>query len=132
KAQRIEVDTLAVSGGWSPVVHLHSGRRGQIDWDAQLQGFIAVDSVDGMHLAGSVAGKYSTATALTTGATAGAAAATAAGHQTEANAARAIDRPYGPVQPLWLVPSPEGKDAEHYENHFVDLQRDQTVADILR
>src|SRR5699024_2953154 len=50
--QRIEVDTLAVSGGWSPVVHLHSGRRGNIDWNAQLQGFVAVDSVEGTHLAG--------------------------------------------------------------------------------
>src|SRR5699024_643809 len=52
--QRIEVDTLAVSGGWSPVVHLHSGRRGNIDWNAQLQGFVAVDSVEGTHLAGAL------------------------------------------------------------------------------
>lgn len=131
KAQRLEVDTLAVSGGWSPVVHLHSGRNGRIDWDAQLQGFIAVESVDGMHLAGALSGKYCTATALTTGATAGAAAATAAGYQTQAQAARAMRRPYGPVQPLWLVPSPAGEAPAHYDNHFVDLQRDQTVTDIL-
>ncbi len=132
KAQRIEVDTLAVSGGWSPVVHLHSGRRGRIDWDAQLQGFIAVESVDDMRLAGALTGKYSTASALTSGAQAGAAAATAAGYEAEAKAARAIDRPYGPVQPLWLVPSPDGEDADNYVNHYVDLQRDQSVADILR
>ena len=132
KAQRLEVDTLAVSGGWSPVVHLHSGRKGRVDWNDQLQGFVAAESVDDMRLAGALTGNYSTASALTSGATAGAAAATAAGYQTEAKAARAIDRPYGPVQPLWLVPSPDGDTAEHYDNHFVDLQRDQTVADILR
>lgn len=132
KAQRLEVDTLAVSGGWSPVVHLHSGRRGRIDWDAQLQGFVAVESVENMRLAGALNGKYSTASALTSGAKAGAAAATAAGYAAEAQAARAIDRPYGPVQPLWLVPSPDGEAPEDYDNHFVDLQRDQTVADILR
>lgn len=132
KTQRLDVDTLAVSGGWSPVVHLHSQRHGRIDWDTQLQGFTAVESVDNMRLAGALTGTYCTATALTSGAKAGAAAATAAGYPTEANAPRAIDRPYGPVQPLWLVPSPDGDDAEHYGNHFVDLQRDQTVADILR
>ena len=132
KAQRIEVDTLAVSGGWSPVVHLHSGRKGRIDWNDQLQGFIAVESVDNMRVAGAVTGNYSTASALTSGAKAGAAAATATGYDAEAKAARAIDRPYGPVQPLWLVPSPDGADTDSYANHFVDLQRDQTVADILR
>ena len=130
--QRIEVDTLAVSGGWSPVVHLHSGRRGNIDWNAQLQGFVAVDSVEGTHLAGAVTGKHSTALALSSGARAGAAAATAAGFPTEAQAARTIERPYGPVAPLWLVPSPDGEDIENYHNHYVDLQRDQSVADILR
>ena len=132
KTQRFEVDTLAVSGGWSPVVHLHSGRKGRIEWDELRQGFVAVDSVEDMHLAGSLTGKYSTATALSSGAAAGAAAATAAGYPTGANASRAIDRPYGPVEPLWLVPSPDGTEVEHYNSHYVDLQRDQTVADILR
>ena len=132
KAQRIEVDTLAVSGGWSPVVHLHSQRNGRIDWNDSLQGFVAVESVDDMRLAGALTGNYATASALTSGAKAGAAAATAAGYPTEAKAARAIDRPYGPVQPLWLVPSPDGETADDYEQHFVDLQRDQSVADILR
>nr|WP_245540637.1 FAD-dependent oxidoreductase [Yaniella halotolerans] len=132
KSQRLEVDTLAVSGGWSPVVHLHSGRKGRIDWDEQRQGFVAVDSVEDMHLAGSLTGKYSTATALSSGAAAGAAAATAAGFPTQAEASRAIDRPYGPVEPLWLVPSPDGTEVEHYNSHYVDLQRDQTVADVLR
>src|SRR5699024_10673701 len=41
-------------------------------------------------------------------------------------------RPYGPVAPLWLVPSPDGEDTKNYHNHYVDLQRDQSVADILR
>src|SRR5699024_5958383 len=120
--QRIEVDTLAVSGGWSQAVHLHSGRRGNIAWNAQLQGFVAVDSVEGTHLAGALTGKHSTALALSSGAGAGAAAATAAGFPTEAQVSGAIDRPYGPVAPLWLVPSPDGEDTKNYHNHYVDLQ----------
>src|SRR5699024_623712 len=71
-------------------------------------------------------------TALSSGAAAGAAAATAAGFPTQAEASRAIDRPYGPVEPLWLVPSPDGTEIEHYNDHYVDLQRAQTVADVLR
>src|SRR5699024_6876560 len=130
--QRIEVDTLAVSGGWSPVVHLHSGRRGNIDWNAQLQGFVAVDSVEGTHLAGARTGKHSTALALSSGAGAGAAAATAAGFPTEAQVSRAIERPYGPVAPLWLVPSPGGEDAQHEHEHDAGLERGQSVAYVLR
>src|SRR5699024_3248658 len=95
KTQRFEVDILAVSGGWSPVVHLHSGRKGRIEWDDLRQDFDAVDSVEDRHLAGSLTGKYSTATALSSGAAAGAAAATAAGYPAQADASRAIDRPYG-------------------------------------
>src|SRR5699024_7671339 len=81
---------------------------------------------------GALTGKHSTALALSSGAGAGAAAATAAGFPTEAQVSRAIERPYGPVAPLWLVPSPDGEDTKNYHNHYVDLQRDQSVADILR
>src|SRR5699024_4671857 len=42
KPQRLDVDTQAVCGGWSPVAHLHSQRPGRIDWDTQLHGFTAV------------------------------------------------------------------------------------------
>src|SRR5699024_12606057 len=95
--------------------------RGNIDWNAQLQGFVPVDSVEGTHLAGALTGKHSTALALSSGAGAGAAAATAAGFPTEAQVSRAIERPYGPVAPLWLVPSPDGEDTKNYHNHYVDL-----------
>src|SRR5699024_11745767 len=112
--------------------YLQSCRCSKSCWNARLQGSVGVDSVEGTHLAGAVTGKHSTALALSSGADAGAAAATAAGFPTEAQAARTIERPYGPVAPLWLVPSPDGEDTEYYHNHYVDLQRDQSVADMLR
>ena len=37
----------------------------------------------------------------------------------------------GTVRPLWLVPGLAGEPRE-WHTHFVDLQRDQTVADVLR
>src|SRR5699024_1133113 len=106
--------------------------RGNIDWNAQLQGFVAVDSVEGTHLAGALTGKHSTALALSSGAGAGAAAATAAGFPTGAQVSRAIDRPYGAVAPRWAGPSAAGEDTKDAHIHDVGLQRDQSVADILR
>ena len=32
--ESFDCDLLAVSGGWSPVVHLHSQRQGRLRWDA--------------------------------------------------------------------------------------------------
>jgi sarcosine oxidase, subunit alpha len=36
-----------------------------------------------------------------------------------------------PVRPLWLVPGPDGEPSD-WTHHFVDFQRDQTVAEVLR
>src|SRR5699024_9782937 len=52
RTQRLDVDTLAVSGGWSPVVHLHANRQGRLDWDEQRQGFVAVEVGEDMRIRG--------------------------------------------------------------------------------
>ena len=39
-SSEIACDLLAVSGGWSPVVHLHSQRQGKLRWDDDLAGFV--------------------------------------------------------------------------------------------
>ena len=38
--EEIACDLLAVSGGWSPVVHLHSQRQGRLRWDDDLAAFV--------------------------------------------------------------------------------------------
>ena len=37
--EEIACDLLAVSGGWSPLVHLHSQRQGKLRWDEDLAAF---------------------------------------------------------------------------------------------
>ena len=130
---RLEADLLAVSGGWSPTLHLHSQRQGGTRWDDELAAFVPAGSVHGLTVAGAAAGTFALPDVLRAGAEAGAAAATASGHPVEPDVARASDcaTAYGPIRPLWLTPELGGEPGE-WHNHFVDLQRDQTVAEIWR
>ncbi|MGQ3383720.1 sarcosine oxidase subunit alpha family protein [Glutamicibacter sp. TV12E] len=132
EVSRIEADVLAVAGGFNPVVHLHSQRQGKLNWDTAIHAFVPADAVANQHLAGALTGRLDTASALSTGAATGAAAATAAGYSTIARTPEALPVAAGETRPVWLVPSRFGDDAANYKFHFVDLQRDQTVADVLR
>lgn len=132
----IECDLLAVSGGWSPVVHLHSQRQGPVRWDDDVAGFVPDGTVRDQHVVGSANGALSLGDCLHQGSRAGVRAATAAGFPAAEEAvtvpqpSTADDTP-GPVRPLWLVPATSGV-LDQWSTHFVDLQRDATVADIVR
>nr|Q9AGP1.1 RecName: Full=Sarcosine oxidase subunit alpha; Short=Sarcosine oxidase subunit A; AltName: Full=Sarcosine oxidase (5,10-methylenetetrahydrofolate-forming) subunit alpha; AltName: Full=Tetrameric sarcosine oxidase subunit alpha; Short=TSOX subunit alpha [Arthrobacter sp.]AAK16489.1 sarcosine oxidase subunit A [Arthrobacter sp. 1IN] len=130
--QRFEADVLAVAGGFNPVVHLHSQRQGKLVWDTSIHAFVPDTAVANQHLAGALTGLFDTASALSTGAATGAAAATAAGFERIAQVPQALAVPAGEARPVWLVPSLNGDQAANYTTHFVDLQRDQTVSDVLR
>ena len=130
--QRFEADVLAVAGGFNPVVHLHSQRQGKLVWDTSIHAFVPDTAVANQHLAGALTGLFDTASALSTGAAVGAAAATAAGFERIAQVPQALPVPAGETRPVWLVPSLNGDQATNYTTHFVDLQRDQTVSDVLR
>ena len=127
----VDTDLLAVSGGWTPVVHLHSQRQGKLTWDERLAAFVPGAPVRDQHTAGSVNGTTDLAWCLTEGALAGAEAAGRAGFETQPETPHAESVESSPVRPLWLVPGPEGASAG-WSRHFVDFQRDQTVADVLR
>jgi sarcosine oxidase subunit alpha len=99
----IEADLLLVSGGWNPNVALWSQARGSLRFDERLAGFVP-------------------------------------------------DRPFGPVEavgacagdiagigeqvPLWVVPPLPAADSaasdQDWAEHYLDLQRDATVADLRR
>ena len=76
-------------------------------------------------------GDYSLEAALRQGAEAGNAAADRTGFPIELNVPAAAPMACAPARPLWLVTS--AKD-EHtaLTTHFIDFQRDQTVADVQR
>ncbi|TXS53630.1 sarcosine oxidase subunit alpha family protein [Streptomyces sp. uw30] len=130
ESESFHCDLLAVSGGWSPVVHLHSQRQGRLRWDEDLVAFVPDGSVRDQQVAGAARGTYDFDGCLAEGARAGALAATEAGFPV-AVPPSSETRGSGPVRALWLVPGLDGEPGS-WDSHFVDLQRDVTVADVWR
>ncbi|MFF9040408.1 sarcosine oxidase subunit alpha family protein [Streptomyces sp. NPDC014892] len=128
--QSFDCDLLAVSGGWSPVVHLHSQRQGTLRWDQDLVAFVPDGTVRGQQVVGAAHGTYDLDGCVAEGARAGALAAGEAGFPVAVPSAAARFAP-GPTRALWLVPGPEGEPGT-WDTHLVDLQRDVTVADVWR
>jgi sarcosine oxidase subunit alpha len=54
--ESFDCDLLAVSGGWSPVVHLHSQRQGRLRWDDGLAAFVPDGTVRDQRVAGAARG----------------------------------------------------------------------------
>ncbi|MEU1320603.1 sarcosine oxidase subunit alpha family protein [Streptomyces tibetensis] len=125
-----DCDLLAVSGGWSPVVHLHSQRQGRLRWDGQLVAFVPDGAVRDQQIVGAARGTYDLDGCRAEGARAGALAATEAGFPV-AVPPEGARPPGGPTRALWLVPGTDGEPGT-WDSHFVDLQRDVSVADVWR
>jgi len=130
-AESFDCDLLAVSGGWSPVVHLHSQRQGRLRWDEDLVAFVPDGTVRDQQVVGAACGTYDLDGCLSEGARAGARAATDAGFPVAVSPPGDTRRGAGPTRALWLVPAPDGEPGG-WDTHFVDLQRDVTVADVWR
>ncbi len=119
-------DLLAVSGGWSPVVHLFSQSRGTLRWNEALAAFVPDTAAQANLVVGAANGVYGLAEALAEGATAGGEAAAIAGYPGTAPELPAVpSRQATPPRPVWRLPADP-------DRCFVDLQRDATVADVLR
>lgn len=125
---RIACDALLVSGGWNPVVSLFSQARGKLRYDAELGAFVPGEELASVRVAGSATGELDLTACTRQGRDAGARAAAAAGFTAggqvplPASDSRCTARS-GLV--LWRVPGDD-------DVSFVDLQRDSTVADVLR
>ncbi|MGH3438785.1 MAG: 2Fe-2S iron-sulfur cluster-binding protein, partial [Sciscionella sp.] len=126
----IECDTLLVSGGWNPAVHLYSQAGGNLRYDRRLAAFVPDTARQRVSAAGSARGESTLADCLADGIQ----AATEALHATGFRAAPISPpvtalRSAQPQVALWLVPDP---DNAGYRHHYVDLQRDVTAAEIVR
>jgi len=141
----LPADLLALSGGWNPAVHLYSQSGGELVHDEQVGSFLPSPVAprrpgarrQRVRVAGAAAGLRTTAEAVHDGRRAGAAAA---GAQDPVDA-QAEDRPAPPADGLAETPrpparlhlvAPDGVDPGSLDTHFVDLQRDVTVADLAR
>lgn len=125
----LDCDLVLVSGGWNPTVHLHSQAGGRLSFVEQAAAFLPVPGAPHLTVAGAAAGRTSTADCLKDGAQAGAAALRGIGRQAPEIGlpdAEAVDA--APPATLWVVDDPGA--GVPWATHFVDLQRDSTVADV--
>lgn len=130
--EQIACDLLAVSGGWSPLVHLHSQRQGKLRWDDELAAFVPSTVVPNQQTIGSGRGSFDLADCLAEGISAGASAAIAAGFASAVEPSPLAEpKASAPTRQLWLVPGETGT-PDDWHQHYVDFQRDQSVADVLR
>ncbi|MGE0210645.1 MAG: sarcosine oxidase subunit alpha family protein [Parvibaculaceae bacterium] len=122
--QSISCDFLAMSGGWSPVVHLACHKGTKPTWNAELAAFLPPDVGPALRTAGSAAGRFRLSECLAEGAKAGAAAASDLGlSSSPLQAPSARDESSFRVTPLWHVKESTGK-------AFVDYQNDVTAKDV--
>ncbi|OBF34922.1 ferredoxin [Mycobacterium sp. ACS1612] len=121
-AETVSCDTLLVSGGWNPAVHLFSQARGVLRYDAALGGFVPAEHLDGVSVAGAANGVMDLAGCLRGGQDS---AAAALGVPAQDPLPEDSEVAAGAGLVLWRVPGRE-------QDQFVDIQRDATVADVAR
>ncbi|MCT4609747.1 MAG: sarcosine oxidase subunit alpha family protein [Pelagimonas sp.] len=133
----IKCDAVAMSGGWSPVVHLWSHCGGKLTWDADQAFFrpdesrapIGADGNGFVKVAGSANGFMSLAATLSDADRIGKAAAEATGAAPTTSAApQASAQEEAPITPVWLMPA-----NAHYGlrmKSWLDFQNDVKVSDV--
>jgi sarcosine oxidase subunit alpha len=129
RALELEGDLIAVSGGFTPLVHLHMQAGGTLDWTAASGAFVPAQARQGQVSAGAAAGRESLSQVLADGARAGREAAAALGFAPrEAPAAYAVEADFD--APFHTLASFEPAAGVDPKTAFVDGQNDVTAADV--
>ncbi len=130
-ARTIACDTVGSSGGWNPVVHLHSHAGGKNIWRDADGVFVPGETLQNEHSCGAAAGTFTTQGALNEGEFAGTEAASLLGmtakSRTKVPTANS-DTDEQAWQNQWVVPTT--KPIGERGKHFLDQQNDVTVADV--
>lgn len=122
--EMIDCDALAMSGGWSPIVHLMCQRGARPVWSEEAQAFLAPDVGPLFAAAGSAAGQTTISECLRDGAVKAHAAVEAVGRLVGHVNTPEVEGEYDPsFAPLWYVPGARSK-------AFVDFQNDVHVDDL--
>ncbi|WP_286237886.1 sarcosine oxidase subunit alpha [Neptuniibacter halophilus] len=126
---KLNADTVASSGGWSPVIHLscHTGSRPV--WNEDVVGFLPGPTVQKQLTAGGINGSYTTSKALFEGMNAGLQAINELGlsaSEVSLPAAEAVKE----GAPMTLFHIPHLKPTSQAPKQFVDYQTDVTAAGI--
>ena len=119
-------DTVLMSGGFTPSVHLFSQSRGKLQWSEALQAFLPGQPAESSHSAGACRGVYELAEVLADGTAAGLAAAPAVVNlKGRRFAVEAVQVGVGGY--LGALPQADPPSAD---KSFVDWQHDVTVRDL--
>ena len=122
----VACNSLCVSGGWNPVVHLFSQSGGRIRYEPTTQCFVPDNWTQDGTVAGAAAGAFALPDALRQGSLAGARAASAAGFAAAADQPK-FDTTEGEHHlPMSLWQSPNANEGRAW----VDLLNDVTSADV--
>ncbi|TDO99806.1 sarcosine oxidase subunit alpha [Marinomonas balearica] len=126
---KIGADTVASSGGWSPVVHLscHTGSRPV--WKDEALGFVPGSTVQNQFTAGAINGEYSTEGALGQGVESANDVLKALGLDAVSIALPDTDEP-AQSESMALYHVPHTKPTSQAPKQFVDYQNDVTAAGI--
>ena len=123
--RRIPCDTVLMSGGFTPSVHLFSQSRGKLTWNEGLNTFVPGASAECERSAGACRGIYALAEVLADGARAGASAAPEPNHpqrRFDVDAPERRSHAYLGALPQAQPPSSD--------KSFVDWQHDVTTRDL--
>ncbi|MEZ0303315.1 MAG: sarcosine oxidase subunit alpha family protein [Hyphomicrobiaceae bacterium] len=123
ETERIACDLLAMSGGWSPTLHLTSHRGSKPVWDERIAAFVPGALPKGMSTSGAAGGRLGLLEALETGARAGLEAAGDCGYAGQPVEVPEVEPESTVFAPLWRVRGPKAK-------AFVDFQNDVSEDDV--
>lgn len=126
RARRLMCDLVLMSGGWNPLVHLHSQSGGRPTYDTQSACFCPGESMQAERSAGAARGVFSLGDCVADGIRAGSEAVESLGKSA------ASLRPFGTAStaPLAIEPCWELPGASRRAKAFVDYQNDVTTDDL--
>ncbi|MFM0740473.1 sarcosine oxidase subunit alpha family protein [Paraburkholderia xenovorans] len=130
KQADVACDLLAMSGGWSPVLHLFAQSGGKAHWHDDKACFVPGKAMQAETSVGACAGDFTLGRGIRFAVDAGVEAARAAGHiVSRPNPVQVVEIAETKMQPLWLVGGREL--AARGPKQFVDFQNDVSAADIF-
>ncbi len=121
-SERIEADTLAISGGWNPDIGLACHHGGRPVWNDRLAAFLPGEKPPGLCVVGAASGRMRLHECLADGIEAGRVAAEETGFTVSVMPIPAVDNETFALTPFWHMC--RGK-------AFVDFQNDVTVDDVV-
>ncbi len=119
----ISADLLAISGGWSPNVHLYCHAGGKPQYEPSIAAFVPGQKAQSSYSIGASNGAFSLADCFDQGSNYGNEIALEFGFSiSNFSKPKTAEPPVTPIKALWRIPGPGKK--------FVDIQDDVTESDI--